>query len=84
MVIFIHRYPDSNSIWKLVNSWLLVDPSEHYYTAHSSKFNNLIFNLTSKNLDNVIGIAGYSSKTMHRVCKVVSSQNIDFYMFMCV
>ena len=43
------------SISKLLHSWLLIDLSEHHYTALTSKFNNF-FNRSSMMLNNVFNV----------------------------
>ena len=53
MAIFGDRYLDSDRIIsKLLYSWLFIDPSENHYTTQTSKFNNLL-NQVSTVLNNV-------------------------------
>ena len=54
MVIFIHRYLDSDGIYFKNFSWLFIDPSEHHHIAHISEFNKFFLNRGSTVLNNVL------------------------------
>ena len=53
MVIFRHIYLGSDHInFKLLYSWLFIDPSEHHHTTQTSKFNHFWYRASTM-LNNV-------------------------------
>ena len=54
VVICSHRFLDSDCIkFKILHSWLFIDPSEHHYTTQTSEFHKRKVNRSSTMLNNV-------------------------------